>query len=295
VKTFGIETLDDPRLAAYRDLKRSNLTRWSPGFIVEGEKVVRRLLVSDFPVESLLLGRRFVPAFAGQVPADVPVYVLPDKLVEALVGFNFHRGVVARGIRRPPVDWRLALGRRPRETVVVLPEVHDPDNLGSILRTARALGVDAIMVGPRCADAFSRRVVRVSMGAGFFLPIIELADVPCALRRLRDEFAYELLATVPPGSAADDVVAPGVTTSRESAELSERQAVLFGSEGHGLDAECLALCQRTISIAIDPNADSLNVAVAAGIVLHDLLRDQYGPRTPVADAAPMLGGLGYER
>lgn len=267
-----VPSLDDPRLAPYRDLKRSNLTRWSPAFIAEGEKVVRRLLASDFKVESLLLGRRFVPAFAGQVPDDVPVYVLPDKQVEALVGFNFHRGVVARGIRRPSGDWRLVLGRRPRETVVVLPEVHDPDNLGSILRTARALGIDAVIVGPRSADPFSRRVVRVSMGAGFFVPIIELADVPGELRRLRDEFEFELLATVPPRAAAECSEAPPNEIIQGANGLALRRAVLFGSEGHGLDAECLALCQRTVSIAIDPAADSLNVAVAAGIVLHDLLR-----------------------
>src|SRR5688572_682276 len=108
-----LDSLDDPRLAPYRDLKRTNLTRWSGQFIAEGDKLARRLLASGIPVESLVLGQRHVDEFAPLVPAEVPAYVLPDKAVETLVGFNFHRGVLACGRRRPRRDLDEAIDMGP--------------------------------------------------------------------------------------------------------------------------------------------------------------------------------------
>jgi tRNA G18 (ribose-2'-O)-methylase SpoU len=248
---IALESIDDPRLAPYRELKRSNLTRWSGLFIAEGEKVTRRLLESDYQIDSVLLGERFAATLAGLARSDVPVYVLPDKLVERVVGFNFHRGVLACGRRNERLSLESLAQRGAASTLVVLPELHDPENLGSIVRTSRALGVTGILLGPRTADFLSRRVVRVSM------------DLLGELRRLRDEFGYELIATAADHPAG---VPPGMGT------FGPRRAILLGSEGHGLEAPLLELCQHVVTIPIQLAADSLNVAIAAGIILHGLAR-----------------------
>jgi tRNA G18 (ribose-2'-O)-methylase SpoU len=251
---IALESIDDPRLAPYRELKRSNLTRWSGLFIAEGEKVTRRLLESDYQIDSVLLGERFAATLAGLARSDVPVYVLPDKLVERVVGFNFHRGVLACGRRNERLSLESLAQRGAASTLVVLPELHDPENLGSIVRTSRALGVTGILLGPRTADFLSRRVVRVSMGGVFHVPIRRADDLLGELRRLRDEFGYELIATAADHPAG---VPPGI---------------LLGSEGHGLEAPLLELCQHVVTIPIQLAADSLNVAIAAGIILHGLAR-----------------------
>lgn len=256
-----ITSLDDPRLDPYRNLKQSNLTRWSGIFIAEGEKLTRRLLNSDFVAASVLVGQSYLDAFAPLVRADTPVFVVPDDDVEKIVGFNFHRGVLACGRRRAGLTIAEIAGHRPAATMIVCPDVQDPENLGAILRIAAAFGVDAVMLGRRGADPFSRRVLRVSMGAALRLPLIEVDDLSTDLRRLQSEFNYDLVATV-----LDTNAQP-----LDSAPRRPRTAILFGSEGHGLPRTLIDLCDRKITIPMQPGTDSLNVAVAAGIILHHFL------------------------
>ncbi len=253
-----INSLDDPRLAAYRNLKDTNQTRWAGLFICEGEKLARRLLASRFPVESVLIGERFVERFAGLPPADVPLWVVPNELIEPLVGFNFHRGILACGRRLPnPSLAELAPPGRPL-TLAICPNVQDPENLGAILRISSAFGVDGVLTGRGSADPFSRRVLRVSMGASLFVPIRESHEIAADLIKLKDSLGLQLAATVLDETA--ELLA--------GAARPERFALLFGSEGHGLDPAIVELCDRRLTIPVHQRADSLNVAVAAGIFLH---------------------------
>ena len=258
-----IGALDDPRLAPYRELKKSNLTRWSGLFVAEGEKLVRRLLASDYETASLLVGRRYLEEFAALAPAETPVLAIPDEWVESLVGFNFHRGVLACGKRRanPALKDVLAAAEQ-RATVVVCPDVQDPENLGAILRIAAAFGVDLLMLGSRAADPLSRRVLRVSMGAALAVPLIRSDDLPANLGRLRSDFGFELAATVLDADAEP----------LNRAARPERIALLFGSEGHGLDRSLVERCDRRLTIAMQRGTDSLNVAVAAGMFLYHFTR-----------------------
>ncbi len=253
-----VNSIDDPRLEPYRNLKDTNRTRWSGRFIAEGEKLVRRLLSSDFPVESVLVSDRFLEQLAGLVPAEVPLWVVPDAMVESLVGFNFHRGILACGLRKPaPRLEELAPSGRPT-TLVVCPNVQDPENLGSILRISAALGGDGVIVGSAAADPFSRRVLRVSMGAALRVPVLRSEKIADDLRQLAGPLDVQLAATV-----LDPAAEPLKQATRTS-----RFALLLGSEGHGLPAGLVAQCQRKITIPMSPGTDSLNVAVAAGILLH---------------------------
>jgi tRNA G18 (ribose-2'-O)-methylase SpoU len=258
-----ISSLDDPRLAPYRELKKSNLTRWSGLFVAEGEKLVRRLLASGYETASLLVGRRYLEEFAALAPAETLVLAIPDEWVESLVGFNFHRGILACGRRRAnPALKDVLPAAEQKSAVVVCPDVQDPENLGAILRIAAAFGVDLAILGSRAADPLSRRVLRVSMGAALSVPIIRSDDLPTEIDRLRRDFGFELAATV-----LDADAEPLGRAARP-----HRIALLLGSEGHGLDRALVERCDRRLTIAMQRGIDSLNVAVAAGIFLYHFSR-----------------------
>lgn len=273
---FSITDPDDRRLDPYRQLKRTNETSRRGLFIAEGDKLVLRLLDSGLTVESVLVSERFVADFAERVPADVPTYVVPEAWIESLVGFNFHRGVLACGRRpaQPPTLEELSSDRgsdsagderraavRPL-TFVVCPDVQDPENLGAIVRLAAGFGATGLVLGPNSADPFSRRVQRVSMGTVYRLPIVPVGDVVAALRELRERCVVESWAAVLDADA----------TPLERLSRPARLALVFGSEGHGLAADVVAACDRRTTIPMRADVDSFNVAVAAGIFLYETNR-----------------------
>jgi tRNA G18 (ribose-2'-O)-methylase SpoU len=259
-----VDSIDDPRLACYRDLTQQNLTRHSGLFIAEGEKVVERLIGSDFAVASIFAEPDFAARYEPRVASDVPIYVGSRELLRATVGFNFHRGVVACGRRKPPVTAAQidqAICHR-RSTLVVCPDVQDPTNLGSIIRSTAAFGCTGIVLGSKCADPFSRRVLRVSMGAALQLPILESRDLATTIVEL-SAARFELIATV-----LDPSAEPLTVSTR-----GDRLAILLGSEGHGLSDDWLRLAHRRVTIPMQLGIDSLNVAVAAAVLLHHFCRD----------------------
>ncbi len=258
-----IDDLDDPRLAMYRQLKATNQTRDKGQFVVEGQTLVDRLLDSRFPVASVLATERWEPTIAARVSGDVAFYIVPQARIEALVGFNFHRGVLACGLRRPWPDVdELARANGAHATFVVCPQVDNPDNLGAIIRTADVLGVDAVFASGRCPDPLSRRVLRVSMGAALRLPVIVCDDLAATLDRLRHDYGCKAIATV-----VDPTAGPLDGYRRDG-----RIAVLLGCEAHGLAPEWRARCDGALTIPMRPGAESLNLGVAAGIILYHLTR-----------------------
>jgi tRNA G18 (ribose-2'-O)-methylase SpoU len=266
-----IADLDDPRIAVYRHLKATNRTRWSGQFVVEGEKLLDRLLASPFPTASVLAGDRHAERLAAKVPAEVPVFVVPHALLDLLVGFNFHQGVLACGVRKPwpwPDLAGLVDRSGTRSTLVICPRLDNPENLGALVRLGDVFGIDAIVAGPRCPDPLSRRVLRVSMGTALRLPVIVSDDLEHDVARLVAARGITLVATV----VASDADAEPLGTFRRP----DRLAVLFGSESAGLGPEWVARCDRRLTIPMRPGAESLNVAVAAGIVLYHLTGDGRG-------------------
>lgn len=258
-----LDMLDAPQLDVYWHLKDTNTTRWAAQFVVEGDKLVERLLASDFEVLSILLGRRWVDAFAHRIPPHVTTYVVPDDWVPQIVGFNFHRGALACARRKPSANLE-AICVRPSDslTLAVCPEVQNPENLGSIIRLASAFGLDGVVLGERASDPFSRRVLRVSMGASLQIPIIASSDIHATLLRLRETWQVETWATV---------IDPGAELL-ETAERPRRLALVLGSEGHGLEPHIVAACERRVTIPMRPSVDSLNVASAASIFLYHVTR-----------------------
>jgi tRNA G18 (ribose-2'-O)-methylase SpoU len=269
-----ISNLDDPRLAIYRSLKATNQTRRLGQFVVEGERLVARLLESRFPTVSVLVTDRHERRLATLVPESVPTYVVPHELIDTLVGFPFHRGILACGERRPwPSVDQFARGNDHGLTLVVCPQLSNPENLGAIARIGDVFGIDGILAGPTCPDPFSRRVLRVSMGSILRIPVVVSERLGDILHHLAHEDQVELWAAV-----ADPAALPFDGVSRP-----HRLALVLGEEDRGIEPEWIERCQRIITIPMRPGAGSLNVAVAAGILIHGLTR------SPHADFSTGIG------
>lgn len=259
-----VNSLDDPRLAPYRNLKERDLAREGDRFIAEGENLVKRLIASRLKTESVLLAARRVAELAPQIPEHIPVYAAPSEVVNQVLGFKFHSGVMAAGLRgpSPSLDEIINPASENQVTLLICPEIEKTDNMGALIRIAAGFGVDAMILGERCCDPFFRQSVRVSMGAAFVLPIIRSSDLARDLTRLHEEFGVELIATV----LADDA------QNLEDIERPQRLGLLLGNEAQGLEKRWLALCQKQVTLRMKLGTDSLNVAVAGGIFLYHFMR-----------------------
>ena len=253
----------DPRLADYQSLRdvqlRKHLEAEHGLFIAEGEKVVRRAVAAGFPVRSLLMAERWLDGLAAVLAeADAPCYVVTEELAEQVTGFHVHRGALASLARLPlpPIEEVLAGARR----IVLLEDIVDHTNVGAVFRSAAALGVDAVLLSPRCADPLYRRSVKVAMGAVFSLPWTRLEEWYDALPRLR-ETGFTTVALTP---AADAV--PLSEAARRCAR--DRVCLVLGSEGPGLTPRWLAAADLRVSIPMAAGVDSLNVAAASAVAFY---------------------------
>jgi len=255
-----IHSLDDPRIALYREIKESERLNVHGLFVAEGEHLVRRLLRSHYETHSLLIEEAYHDKLAQDVTRDdLNVYTVDKKLIRQIAGYDFNRGALALGVRRalPSPQALIPLGKE-TITLVICPEINDAENLGAILRTASAFNVDGVILGERCRDPFYRRTLRVSMGAVFTLPLAQSVDLHQDLLELYEQHHLALVATVLHDATGSlgDFIPPA------------RLGLLFGNESQGLAAEWLNLCEKRITLPMALQTDSLNVAVAAGIFLY---------------------------
>ncbi|MFG2244788.1 TrmH family RNA methyltransferase [Spirillospora sp. NPDC048823] len=259
----------DPRIADYVRLRDVNLRKSLEAehglFVAEGEKVIRRAIGAGHPVRSLLMARRWAEPLADVLDAlDAPAYVADDATMESITGFQVHRGALAslERLPLPTVDTVLSTARR----VIVCEDIVDHTNIGAIFRCAAALGVDAAVLAPRCADPLYRRSVKVSMGAVFALPYARMTDWRTGLAALRER-GFQLLALTPAPDA----------TPIDDARTADRRALLLGSEGDGLSSRWLHEADHRVRIPMSETAlargvDSLNVVAAAAIACYGLTR-----------------------
>jgi tRNA G18 (ribose-2'-O)-methylase SpoU len=257
---------DDPRVADFRDLvagdRRPGTPRGTGPVIVEGGPAVQRLLASPYRVRAVL----GVPGRVGalDLPDAVPAYEADKWLMSKIIGFRLTRGVLASADRRPPADLdELLAGPDPAapRRLAVLEALNDAENLGSIARSAVALGVDGLLLDPRCADPLYRRAVRVSMGHVLALPFAVLPEWPGGLARLH-RAGYLTVALTPAPDAVD-------LTALDPRE-HPRTAVLLGAEGPGLTPEAQAAARVRARIPMRAGVDSLGVAAAAAIAFATL-------------------------
>ena len=257
----------DPQVADYVALTDVVLRRRSEPerglYIAESQKVIRRALRAGHRPRSYLMARRWLDDLADIVAdaeADgIPVYFGEHPVIERLTGFHLHRGALAAMQRPvlPSVESLLAGARR----VVVLEDIVDHTNVGAIFRSAAALGVDAVLITPSCADPLYRRSIRVSMGTVFQVPWTRIDPWPGGLDLLRDAGL-----TVVAMALTDDSV------SLDDLEVSppERVALVLGTEGDGLSRHTVEGADVTVRIPMAGGVDSLNVAAASAVAMWAL-------------------------
>ena len=255
---------DDARLAPFRNVPDPDLLRDQGLFIAEGRLVVRTLLTrSPLKPRSVLVTRAALESLADLVPSypDLPWLVVPQALMNQVVGFNIHRGCLAAGERPASGSLDALITEAPPARLVVLEHVTNADNVGGIFRCAAAFGAGGVVLGPRCCDPLYRKAIRTSMGAALVVPCAVTDDWPAALDRMRSA-GYRIVALTPGSEAANlDEVAGKLA-------LQDRLAILAGSEGSGLTAQALLHADVRVRIPMVPAVDSLNVTVAIGIALH---------------------------
>lgn len=257
---------DDPRLDDYRGLQDARARRrleapdpatgWPGFFVAEGLTVIRRLLTSGRRVRSVLVDPPRLARLESALDwVDVPVYVAERSVLAAVCGFDVHRGALATADRWPLPDPATLLS--PARRVAVLEGINDHENLGGLFRNAAALGVDAMLLCPRCADPLYRRSVRVSMGHVLSVPFARLGPWPEALAQLSR--AGFILAALTPDPGAEPLA---------GAAVPDRLALLLGAEGPGLSPDALAAADRRWRIPMTSGADSLNVVSAAAVAFY---------------------------
>lgn len=257
-----IDDADDPRLTDFAGLRyperRMQLEADGGFYVGEGTLVVERMITLGAAIRAVATTPAVHARHADLLDAvAAPVYVLERTVLNALVGFDLHRGIVASAARPTIPDAADVLADATVRTVLALEGLNDFENLGSIMRSAAALGADAVLLCPRCADPFYRRCVRVSMGHVLALRIGRLPAWPAAGDVLRAAGMTTFALT--PGGDVDLQRAFG---------SAERVALLLGAEGPGLSDAALVTADHRVAIRMANDVDSLNVAVTAAIALH---------------------------
>ena len=227
-------------------------------FIAEGEKVIRRAVDAGYDVRSLLLEEKWLPALADVVArVDAPVYLASLETLESVTGYVVHRGALAAMSRKPLEPATDVAGRSTR--LAVFEDIVDHTNLGAAFRSAAALGLDAVLVTPRCADPLYRRSVRVSMGAVFQVPWTRISPWPGGIDLLREAGFV---------TAALSLSEDSITLDELAARRHERLALVFGTEGSGLRSTTVAKADTAVRIPMAGGVDSLNVAAAAAVAFY---------------------------
>lgn len=256
----------DPRLRDYTDLTDVKLrTSREPAeglYMAESSTVIRRALDAGHRPRSFLMADKWLESMDDVLAEhpDVPVFVGDEDVLRQVTGFHLHRGALA-AMHRPSLPSVHELVTRARDgagarRVAVLEDIVDHTNVGAIFRSAAALGVDAVLVSPRCADPLYRRSVRVSMGTVFQVPWTRIDSWPGGLHALaEDGFTVAALALADDAVSLDDL----------AAEPPERLALVLGTEGDGLSRGAVEAADVVVRIPMAGGVDSLNVAAASAV------------------------------
>ena len=256
----------DPALDVYARLTEAQLmNRFDPSkamFIAESPKVIHRALDGGYTPVSMLMERKDIDGSAAEIIArcpDIPVYTADEELLCNLTGYHLTRGVLC-AMKRPPLP-TLEQTLQGAKRVAVLDNVQNPTNVGAILRSAAALGMDALLLTPGCSDPLYRRAARVSMGTVFQIPWTFFPEGRPWYEQLR-ELGFKSAAL----ALKDDTLS--IDDPRLVAE--EKLALVLGSEGDGLSDAAIAGCDYTVKIPMYHGVDTLNVAAASAVAFWEL-------------------------
>ena len=263
---YEITNFGAPELDVYARLTEAQLlNRFEPAkalFIAESPKVIHRALDGGYEPVSMLMERKDIDGSAADILArcpEIPVYTADEELLCNLTGYHLTRGVLC-AMRRPPLPTVADTVKNARR-IAVLDNVQNPTNVGAIIRSAAALGMDAVLLTPGCSDPLYRRAARVSMGTVFQIPWTFFPEGKPWYEQLR-ELGFKSAAL----ALKDD------TLSIDDPRLlrEEKLAVVLGSEGDGLSDDSIGGCDYTVKIPMYHGVDSLNVAAASAVAFWEL-------------------------
>ncbi|WIV45519.1 TrmH family RNA methyltransferase [Glutamicibacter nicotianae] len=264
-RILQVADLEDPRLDEYLRLSEAHLrmrTDVENGlYIAESTKVVQRAINAGHVPRSFLLAEKHLDQLAEEFNRfpDAPIFIGDDRQLQDLVGFHLHRGAMAAMTRPEPLDLDEVLEASSR--IAILEDIADHTNLGAIIRSASGLGVDAVLLTPKCVDPWYRRSARVSMGTVFDLPWVRMQSWPEDLQTLKNH-GYEMLAM----ELTDDAI----PLNEVEIKAGQKVAMILGNEGRGVTDEALAAVDRTVIIPMHRDVDSLNVGAASAIAFWHL-------------------------
>jgi tRNA G18 (ribose-2'-O)-methylase SpoU len=262
-----LESLDHRLLAPYRTMKAQRDHHQQRIFVAEGEKIVRRLLETTFPVISAVMPQRWADNFRPLIeprPELVEVFVAEKEQLERLTGFSMFQGVFAVARIPPPADLPTVLAKSPPPLFLAAVDgINNSENMGVLVRNCTAFGGQALLQGETSSSPYMRRAVRSSMGNIFRLPVIECSCLAYTLRYLRTRGLR--------------VVAAHPHTNRRTlaqAQLAGDCCVVFGSEGSGVSPEVLDACDEAVAVPMANEVDSLNVGSAAAVFCYEVARQR---------------------
>jgi len=250
---------NDPRIAAYGHVADARWLASQGLFVAEGRLVVERLIASGrFRLHSLLVTPTSLKALEHGAAIHAPIFVAEREIISRIAGFDFHRGCLALAERRPETPSpELDAATR----ILALEGVADPSNVGGLFRVAAAFGVDGLLLDPATADPFYRKALRTSMGAVLHLPFARLTPWPDAIAAYKAR-GFRVLALTPRADA--------LRLADAAADPAGLLIVMVGTEGAGLSPAAMQTADVLVRIPTARSVDSLNVSVAAGIVLSHL-------------------------
>jgi tRNA G18 (ribose-2'-O)-methylase SpoU len=261
-------SLDEPSLQPYKTLRRPLEHQRNGIFVAEGEKVVRKLLESTLDVLTVLLTPEWLAVYRPLLEkraGDYCVFVAHKQLVEAIVGYNLHQGIMA--VARIPQSRTLlqAITQSKRPALFAAVEgLTNAENLGVLVRNCAAFDVDALLVGETSSSPYLRRAVRNSLGTIFTLTVVHPASLVEAIEDLKSNHHMRVVAAHPHAEQ----------TMLHQASLDEDCCVIFGSEGEGITRAVLAACDESVAIPMREGVDSLNVGSASAVFLYEVQRQR---------------------
>jgi tRNA G18 (ribose-2'-O)-methylase SpoU len=268
ITVHSVEQLEHPDLVVYRTLRQPTEHFQNGMFVAEGEKVVRRLLRSRLSVLSLLLTPEWLESLRTPLedhPELIRVFVASKQIVESIVGFHLHQGIMAIGKVPEPATLSSVITASPRPLFLVAVDgLANSENLGVLTRNGAAFGVHGIIVGETSSSPYLRRAVRNSMGTIFHLPVIYSTDLAETIRTLRHDHNVRVVAAHPHTNDA----------TLASTDLRTDCCIVLGSEGAGISPRVLEACDSAVAVPMQNGVDSLNVASAAAVFFYEVFRQR---------------------
>jgi tRNA G18 (ribose-2'-O)-methylase SpoU len=268
ITLIPITSLEHPELVPYRTLRQS-VEHFRKGiFIAEGEKVVWRLLESPLNILSVLITPERLQQYNESLAArseNIKVFVGKKELLETIVGYNLHQGIMALGKipLQANLDSVLSQSMSPH-LFVAIDGLTNAENIGVLVRNCVAFGVQTILVGETSSSPYLRRAVRNSLGTVFKIPIVHCENLIDTLKMLRHSNKFKIIAAHP--HAEEHNI--------QRVDFTSQCCVVFGSEGNGISPRVLLACDITTAIPMQFGVDSLNVASANAVFLYEVMRQR---------------------